>query len=64
MYVGKLGWVRARSLCSLKGFTEEALKKDKASGLYIEKIHWYKDLKGRIWWNYEAVDEFIGRGFT
>jgi hypothetical protein len=60
----KMGWVRASLLCELKGYTKDSLKKDKANGLYIEDLHWIKDLKGRIWWNYEEVDKYIGKGFV
>ena len=55
----KLGWVRTKKLAELKGHTEDALKKDKSHGLFVEGVHWIKDLKGRLWWNYEAIDELI-----
>ena len=60
----KLGWVRTKILVQLKGHTEDALKKDKSQGLFIEGEHWTKDFKGRVWWNYEAIDELIMEGFS
>lgn len=59
----KLGWVRTIRLAQLKGHSVDAIKKDKSLGLFIEGIHWNKDLKGRIWWDYEAFDQLIKQGF-
>ena len=58
-----LGWVRAPILNQFKGITSDMLKKDKAQGLYVEDKHWRKDGKGRIWWNFEAMNEHIEHGF-
>jgi len=59
----KLGWIRAKKLAELKGYSEDSIKKDKAEGKFIEGLHWKKDEKNRVWWDYEAIDTLISEGF-
>jgi len=58
----KLGWVKPRILEELKGMTFDALKAKRIAGHLIEGIHWRKASDGNIYYNYEAIDEWVQNG--
>ncbi len=56
------GWVRPAIIERDKGLSCDALEKAKKRGHFIEGKHWIKDTVNRIWWNFEALDEWVAYG--
>lgn len=54
-----LGWVKPQKMEELKGMTPDALKSKRTSGQFIEGVHWRKAGDGNIYYNFEAIDDWI-----
>ena len=55
------GWVRGKTMETIKGFTENSLKKMRSTGKLIEGSHW-KKWNNVIVYHFERIDEFIEHG--
>ncbi len=58
----KLGWVKPAKMEELKGMSFDALKHKRRCGQFIEGVHWRKAGDGMIYYNFEAVDDWIQNG--
>ena len=61
-HVSNRNWVRPSIIERDKGLTCSALDKAKNRGHFIEGKHWKKDRQNRIWWHFEALDEWVENG--
>lgn len=58
----KLGWVKPSKVTEFKGLSYDSLKEKRRTGHFIEGVHWRKAADGNIYYNFEAIDEWIQNG--
>jgi len=59
----KLGWVRPGVVEQHKGITECALKNMVTAGKLVEGKHWKKAPNGKLFYNFEAMDDWVINGY-
>lgn len=51
-------WIRGNVLATAAGYTPDAQKHKRASGEWLEGIHWKKAPDGHIVYNWRAIDDW------
>lgn len=59
----KLGWVLPCVIERHKGLSQCALKNMVSAGKLEENFHWKKGPNGKLFYNYEAIDDWVLNGY-
>lgn len=55
-------WVKSSLYTKISGLTYDALKGKRVSGAWQEGVHWQKAPDSNIYYNWQAIDEWIENG--
>lgn len=57
----KSDWVRERKLAEAKGLSKEEVRL-RRNNFWIEGLHWKWGPDNRLWYNLEAINEWVDQG--
>jgi hypothetical protein len=52
-------WVKTSKYAEISGWSSDALKKKRLSGIWIEGVHWQTGPDKNVFYNWRAIDEWI-----
>lgn len=58
-----LNWIKAKKYAEQVGTTVDALNGKRKNGTWLEEIHWIKAPDGKIYYNWQRIEEWIEHGF-
>ncbi|MAY41716.1 MULTISPECIES: excisionase family protein [unclassified Neptuniibacter] len=56
-------WVKTSKYVEISGFSSEALKKKRLSGIWIEGVHWKTGPDKNVYYNWREIDGWVENGY-